>query len=260
MPNLHLSATNMFRHYLLWAPILLICAWAPLHANPKSALSQKEMTILKRMGGTLTKDGKVKLGGVIIDIDSKEVSFPAKLNMTTGIVEVLICTPRGRTHESLLVADIDPFKLQTALALSGAKNGRLTTADDKTGGDRFHFEILPSRESGAAVESPNTSIPVEHLLLKEQTRESPEKTEWVFVGSSFTAQHGCLATIKGNLIDINSMDLDTILTYPFKISHQAVFFEINSKAVEKIATENGVKNATDLHVIVKLIPLRLKNK
>ena len=36
-------------------------------------------------------------------------------------LEVLIATPRGKTHEALLVTDVDPQFIQTALLLIGLK-------------------------------------------------------------------------------------------------------------------------------------------
>lgn len=236
--------------------IVLCCGVLSAFADTNPVLSKSETAVLKRLGGHVTQEGKVELGGVTIDVKSKTLSFPATLNMSKGPVEVLVCTKRGRLHESLFASDIDPFKLQMALVLVGAKNGQLTDDADKNSGDRFHIDLVPANETGKSTVTNRSRIPVEKWIINSRTGKSPKRTEWMFVGSSFHPQRGCMATLKGNLININSMDLDTILSYPIKVSHRGDFFHINAKEVDKTIAESGVKEGADLKVTVILTPVK----
>lgn len=64
-------------------------------------------------------DSLIKLNKVIINKNSKSISIPAKINMSKGLIEVVLCKSEGKTHESLLVTSTDQIELQTALLLLG---------------------------------------------------------------------------------------------------------------------------------------------
>ena len=59
------------------------------------------------------------LKDIEIKTDDRTVSFPCKVNMETGLIEVVVCTPKGKTHESLLVTEVSPLEFQTAIMLLG---------------------------------------------------------------------------------------------------------------------------------------------
>ncbi|OQX75940.1 MAG: hypothetical protein B6D64_10775 [Bacteroidetes bacterium 4484_276] len=59
------------------------------------------------------------LNDIEIKTDDRTVSFPCKVNMETGLIEVVVCTPKGKTHESLLVTEVSPLEFQTAIMLLG---------------------------------------------------------------------------------------------------------------------------------------------
>lgn len=222
-----------------------------IQADDASFLSDGERKILKRLGGKVIGDGMIELGGVGVEVETKILSFPAKLNMTSGPIEVLVCTPRGRTHESLLESEIDPLKLQAALILSGARNGPLTDADGMIRGDAFRIKVRIDGEK---------PIPIEEWIIDERTHTNLPETEWIFVGSNFHPQKGCLATLKGNLIDINSMDLDTILTFPSGISHTNNVFTIDVAKLSAHASEKEEMKVPTTAVTVFLIPVESEAK
>ncbi|MGB9598126.1 MAG: YdjY domain-containing protein, partial [Candidatus Poribacteria bacterium] len=78
-------------------------------------------------------DGVYRLGKIDIDLNKKTVTLYGKINMTAGIIELLACTKIGKLHESLLVMDVEPIHLQTALILLGLEFG---------GGVRFQGDPL----------------------------------------------------------------------------------------------------------------------
>lgn len=216
-------------------------------------LSENQRNLLVRLGGTLTPGKNIRLGNIMINRRTNEISFPAKINMSKGPVEVLVCTQKGRLHESLLASDIDPFRLQMALVLTGAANGAFPEGGKVLGGDRFNVDVKP--ENGERE-------PVENWILNDMKKKNMERQGWVFVGSSFHKQKGCMAALSGNIININSMDENMILSFPLKISHKNNLFSVDAGKVDEIVKtcgdgkeENNNKSST-VRTTVFLYPVK----
>ncbi len=77
--------------------------------------------------------GLFQIGDVRLDQRQRIVSFPAAINMDEGLIEYLIVHSSGKTHESLLQTAVEPYHLQTAMLLLGARGAPthvLTNAPD----------------------------------------------------------------------------------------------------------------------------------
>lgn len=159
------------------------------------SLPAGEKEILEQLGGTKDKDGNILLGEAFLRKSDRTISFPGRLNIRSGVIEVLVSTPRGRVHESLVVTDLDPFLLQAALILAGYRNGSLKN------GSAFSVEIAFGGKR----------VPAEEWLYDNTAKKPKRKGCYIFVGSSFQDRK-CLASLEGNLININSLDKNTILT------------------------------------------------
>ena len=169
-------------------------------------LSDSEQKAMKALGAELLPDGNIKMGdNLTIHRREKEVSFSGILNMREGLLEVVACTYKGRTHESLLVADIDPFKLQLALILLGGRNGPLKESAELPRGTLYDIEVQPEK-------GPRTLV--EKWIFNSTKNRQKKEDGWIFIGSSFGPDNNCLATVDGNITNINSMDGSTILNMP----------------------------------------------
>ncbi len=159
------------------------------------AAAAGETALPEKIGARRDRAGNILLGGAFIRKSDRTISFPGRINVREGVIEVLVSTRRGRMHESLIVTDLDPFQLQMALILAGYANG------DRKTGSAFHIEVI----SGKSVRTP-----VDEWLY-DNTRKGPKpRGRYFFAGSSFKNGQ-CLASLEGNLININSMDKNTIL-------------------------------------------------
>jgi len=168
-------------------------------------LSEAEKNLLQKLGGELLPDGNISIEGITIHRSEREISFTGLINMTSGKLDVLIALPNGRLHESLIVSKIDPLKLQIALLLIGARNGRRNAGDEKIPqGTLFNIDIQP--ENGKR-------MPVEDILIEDNTAKKMDRLGWVFVGSSFGSNMYCLAKEEGNVVTIYSSG-NTILDNP----------------------------------------------
>ena len=155
----------------------------------------QDAELLKRIGARQDRDGNILLGKAFIRKSDRTISFPGRINVREGVIEVLVSTPCGRMHESLIVTDLDPFQLQMALVLAGYGNG------DIKQGAPFHIEIIYGKSK---------RVNADDWLYDNTAGKPKEKGTYVFVGSSFKGKQ-CLASLEGNLININSLDKNTIL-------------------------------------------------
>lgn len=140
--------------------------------------------------------GKYRIGDIILDKAEKSVSFPAALNMNKGLLEYLLVRRGGKTHESLLRTDVEPYNLQLACLLVGLEGTDAPLA----------FQGDPAKPRGEAVEiliktqgtdGKEVSLRPESWLIQtagEDKRDVP-LLNWVYTGSlihdgRFAAQAG----------------------------------------------------------------------
>lgn len=64
-------------------------------------------------------DTEIDFSGILINKEKRSLTIPCKINMTSGLIEVILCRPEGKTHESLLVTDIKPIVFNASLLLLG---------------------------------------------------------------------------------------------------------------------------------------------
>jgi hypothetical protein len=189
-------------------------------------LSESEKRILAKLGGEILPDQNIKIGDITIHRREKEISFPGNVNMTAGDLEVLIAMPHGRVHESLLVSEIDPLKLQLALLLIGAENGSRDGGERIPQGTMLNIDVQPNG---------GNRVPVEDWLFNKRTSKGMDRFGWVFIGSSFTHDMLCLAKEEGNIVNVWSFG-NTILDNPAPTGNEDDFIVVNSGAVPKYGT------------------------
>jgi hypothetical protein len=194
--------------------------------NSLPPLSAAEKRILEKLGGELLPDQNIKIGDMTIHRKEMEISFPGNVNMTAGELEVLIAMPHGRVHESLLVSEVDPLKLQIALLLIGAENGSRDGGEKITQGTILNIDVKP--DDGKRVS-------VEDWLFNKRTSKCMDRIGWVFIGSSFTHDMRCLAKAEGNIVNIWSFG-NTILDNPASTGNEDDFIAVNSKTMPKCGT------------------------
>lgn len=160
-------------------------------SQPDSArFSPEEQRIIREIGGTITTEGMLQLGGITLHPDTRELSFAGRTQITSGIIEVLIATPKGRAHEAPVEANINPFHLQVLCYLAGSHNGTRKKGSGKRQGDCFRIEVQPQGGGRRPIED----------WIQQVDRPSHEPIrDWVFVGSGFSGQE-CLAEREGNVV------------------------------------------------------------
>ena len=174
----------------------------------------KAKSPVKRISAT-----EYQIGLVAVDRAKREARIPAKVNMTEGLVELLICTSFGKTHESVFVTEAKPIHIQTALLLLGARAGKAGAAS-KPPGDRF--EILVAEEGKAPSHG-------ERFVWHEKGKRPMARTAWVFTGSRIR-EGQFMADIDGSIVATYHDPL-AILNNPLPTNADDETYFVNEKVV-----------------------------
>ncbi len=175
---------------------IAIAALALLAARPLPAQPPPEFSAPKEIA-----PGIFKVGTVQLDKNASTVTFPAKVNMTDGLLEYLMVSPEGPVHESLFTSEAAPQDVHMAMLLLGAK-GMVQKPDGKEPahidaatlarapkltGDRISLSVKWTGKEGKEQVTP----PERWIVRKIFTPKKPTKTvtaedgPWLYTGSYF---------------------------------------------------------------------------
>lgn len=145
---------------------------------PSPEEQSKQIPPIEKVG-----NGEYRLGEILVNKAERSITFPAQVNMDSGLLEYLIVHNKGKTHESLLRTRIDPYNLQIAFLLLGFEGAeqRLAMQGDPAPpkGDRIRITV------SAVVGQKNVVIPVEQWLVNKIGEDIKDVApiNWVFSGS-----------------------------------------------------------------------------
>lgn len=173
-------------------------------------------------------DHEYQLGSIVIDKARHEIRFPAAVNMNDGLVELLLCTKYGKTHESVFVTRAKPIHIQTALLLLGARAGRMRyepDADRVPEGDRFAILVRVGDQPARRAED---------FVWHDKHGRPMAKTDWTFTGSKI-AEGQFAADVDGSIV-ATFYDPRAILNNPLPTGFDDENYVANSKATPPAGT------------------------
>lgn len=185
-------------------------------------------------------DGLFVMGNVRIDSKARQVAFPATVNMQAGPLEYLIVTATGKVHESLLITEVEPYHLQAAMLLLGAKGsqaphtaGAVPSAINREAlaklpeitGDEIQISIL-SKET-------QVQASAESWILKESGTPIAEGP-WTYSGSRFL-NGSYMAQELGSIASLIK-DPDAMINNPRPGNADDMLWIANDKAVPSPGT------------------------
>src|SRR6266404_3082213 len=94
---------------------LLVVAHVASGEPPASSRREDALGVTNNLPLKEIAPGVFQLGKVRFDKKERIVSFPASINQTEAAIEYLIVTSYGKTHESLLSTEAEPYHIQLAL-------------------------------------------------------------------------------------------------------------------------------------------------
>lgn len=144
--------------------------------------------------------GIFQVGTVRLDKNAATVTFPAKVQMTDGLLEYLLVSPQGPVHESLFTSEAAPQDVHMAMLLLGAKGmaqkgaaqpGRIDAEylakAPKLTGDRISLRVKWTDKAGKE----QTAPPERWIMRRIFTPKKPVKDvdaedgPWLYTGSYF---------------------------------------------------------------------------
>lgn len=209
------------------AASLLFASSASLSQEPPSPHPAREMPEISK-----TAPDIYKLGTVEVDARKRLLTVPAKVNMQSGLVELLASTTTGKLHESVLVVDVDPLYLQLGLLLLGLEPGGNPSSlaeDPQRPGDMMDIWV-----EWKLKEQPKVKKRAEELILDLRNDAPMQRTPWVFLGSR-VYKGRFLARELGSLITTYH-DSTAIVENPLPSSRDDTLYEANPDTVPPVGT------------------------
>lgn len=190
--------------------------------------------------------------GVRIDWRHRVVEVDAKVCLTRGPLELLLCSPNTREHESIFVTPARPVHVYEALGLIGLTPGKPVHYDEN--GERW---VPPTGESvEISVECTGSeSKSISHFVKAIGEDAGPISPTWVFAGSKRFPDGRLGADPEGTIIAV--VDFETAIVAPSSLhsdSNEALWLEAKPSTIPKIGTECVVRFAAaqDLHTSLRL--------
>ena len=167
---------------------------APASKNRLVAAARSE---IKQLSGS-----RYALGSIEFDKATREVRFPAKVNMTKGLLEYLIVHENGALHESLLSTATRPFDLNVVLLLLDYQ------PMPEWFGPPAKPKSLGGVKAGAAIDffvqfedarGKAQTVRLESWVTDLRTRKPAANAPWVFNGSGFDEENLFSAEVDGSI-------------------------------------------------------------
>ena len=130
----------------------------------------------------LAVERMLPLGSVRVDSGARTVMATGFVNLVEGPIELVICGPGGKRHESVFVMEADPVDLQAALLLVGAQAG---PPMEELGVGPPHGSLVDIWVEWPGAGGAPRSEPAERFAWFNRERRALEPRGWVFTGSMF---------------------------------------------------------------------------
>jgi hypothetical protein len=186
-----------------------------------------------------------QLGAVRLDKNRRTVQFPAQFNMKEGVVEYLLVDARGKSYESLLVTDTEPYYIHLAMLLIGAKGAPQTAALLNAPSQAFHVNRPASATNLPPIPAiqgdPVTielvwqaadgrkQLPAEDFITNLATKTNASRGPWTYNGSR--VYNGIFVAQREGSIVAMIDDIDAMVNNPRPGSDNDQIWQINSNAV-----------------------------
>jgi hypothetical protein len=195
---------------------------APAKTEGENRKAETFQPPLKQIG-----PGLFELGGVRLDKAQRAISFPAVLNMNTNLIEYLIVTTFGKTHESLLRTEVAPYQIQVALLLLGARGAGTNDFPEN------HARPLPGDKVGIELSwkvDGNTKLRRAEECVRNRQTQSPASTgPWIYNGSRMV-EGVFIAQELGSIVSLIE-DTDALINNPRPGRDNDEIWEIKSEGL-----------------------------
>jgi hypothetical protein len=159
----------------------------------------------------MVEPGIVEIGKVRLDQRLRRVTLPATLDRAQGLMEYFLVTVYGKTHESILKTQAEPFHIHLAMLLLGAEgDGNANFPGSPANGVPGPIvhpskEIIPGNKVAIAVKWKTAEGEIERsaeeLIYNSDTGGVMRQRSWVYNGS-LIVHNRFLAQGDGSIISL----------------------------------------------------------
>jgi hypothetical protein len=198
----------LFRSFIL----IPLCASLTLAQDSPSTAEPVKPSVVK------LSETKYQIGAVTFDQKTREIRFPAKVNMEDGLLEYLIVLAQGKVHEALLITEISPTHLNLAFTLLRYTPSRelfVIPDDDGRLTDKYP-EVPAAIKAGARItievewndKGSTRRVPINEWIQHAVKTTAMDAGPWVYSGSDFN---------EGKYVPEMTGDIAAILVSPAAI-------------------------------------------
>jgi hypothetical protein len=183
---------------------------SPKPADPSKAI-ESSITALTNTPVRMVEPGVFQIGKIRLDQRRRSVTFPAVLNRAGGLMEYFLVTTYGKTHESILKTQAEPYHIHLAMLLLGADgpgNAEFPGSPaNGVPGPVVHpsKDIIPGNKVAISVKwnAPGGDVvhSAEELIYKQDAQAVMEHGSWVYNGS-LIVHNKFLAQMDGSIISL----------------------------------------------------------
>lgn len=208
------------------------------------------------------------MNGLELDLDARKITMQAKVCLTKGPLEFLLCKSGTKDYESMMSTRAKPSDLHVCLLLLGLTPGKpakyFPAEDDWPGVEipprgaelaiTLNWKDKDGKERQAPtsawivngaqknyMERPLASRAIDWLKAgfggrKFSFQKSPDK--WIFIGSSILSGGGYLADENGEIVSVSNF-ASSVIDVPFESSDKNAMrlFEANTDAMPPSGTD-----------------------
>jgi hypothetical protein len=195
--------------------------------------------VIQKIDGDQLKIGEITLHG-----PSREIRFPAKVQMDQGLLEFIIVHENGKIHESLLCTAISPTHLNLAFTLLKYQpSPELYLLPNETGGSSSKLPTVAEEIKAAArilIEMEWTHAGETHRVpintcIQHTTKKKPMPPgPWVYGGSRF--RDGQYAPELSGDISAIFITTSSIINYPGDDNRDDTAWTANSTKIPPAGT------------------------
>lgn len=216
----------MFRRLLIALGCATALAAAQDPSSPQPVAQPPPATAVEPAKPVIERvdDTRFRIGTITFDQTTREIRFPATVNMIEGNVEYAIVKSSGKVHESLLVTDISVTHLNVAFTLLRYPPSReLYALPNKTGGLSDKFPTVPAATKTAArvqvkIEWDDAGkprcVPINEWIQHTRSAAAMPAGLWVYGGSD-VHQGKFVAEATGEIMAI-FLSNSALINYPGK--------------------------------------------
>jgi hypothetical protein len=173
---------------------------APVNQLKAAPANQLKPPPIKRLD-----NGRLDVGGVIVDRETRQVEIPAKINMIRGILEYYAVASRGKLHESVLEILSEPSHIHLALILAGFEPSQYAPYNEQ-------MRRKPLLKRGSLLKLYVTWIPTSlnrkqwlpasSWLYNRASESAPPPVPFIFKGSEFWKNNKYAADLDRSVVGL----------------------------------------------------------